>query len=67
MSGWRAAPTRSKRVNKNSNSEEFIEAIKKAKKAGIKSSVTIILGLGQRAKEQASCAGDRKGYKCRQA
>lgn len=41
-----------KEVNKNSNSEEFIEAIKKAKKAGIKSSVTIILGLGQRAKSR---------------
>lgn len=41
-----------KEINKNSNSAEFIEAMAKVKHAGIKSSVTIILGLGQREKSR---------------
>ncbi len=41
-----------KEINKNSTSAEFIEAAAKAKRAGIKCSVTIILGLGQRAKSR---------------
>lgn len=41
-----------KEINKNSDSDEFIRAIAKAKRAGMKCSVTIILGLGQRAKSR---------------
>ncbi len=37
-------------IEKNSNSAEFVEAVHKAHRAGIKCSVTIILGLGQREK-----------------
>ncbi len=39
-----------KEINKNSDSSEFVESVKKAHRAGIKCSVTIILGLGQRDK-----------------
>lgn len=41
-----------KEINKNSTSSEFIEAAAKVKRAGIKCSVTIILGLGQRTKSR---------------
>ncbi|MDO4754335.1 MAG: radical SAM protein, partial [Bacillota bacterium] len=41
-----------KEINKNCTSEEFITAVKRAKEAGMKCSVTIILGLGQREKSR---------------
>lgn len=41
-----------KEINKNCNAGEFIEAVQRAKNAGLKCSVTIILGLGQREKSR---------------
>lgn len=41
-----------KEINKNCNASEFIEAVHRAKSAGLRCSVTIILGLGQREKSR---------------